>query len=504
MNNKKVSLHFKAKLTSFEKLNENFLKAKCYVVALGKNRNKSYFSKENVDKAYPSLAYVPVVGHLKSDENGNWYLGGHDYKIDISDGFKLKSQCIPFGVAIPSPEPQYEDIVEEDGTIAQYLVCDVVIWIGRYPELASAMYDTETYFNHSMEILYTDSQPLEEDNTYANITEFSFDALCMLGKSDDERFNIEPCFPSASFKPAEFSNSNDEFKLLISEMKNELSLLFEISKDDQGGTKLDEKLKILNKFGKSVTDLNFSIDNISVEELSVKMEELYGEEKAEPVAFSATYKEKRQALVNALDPIIVKDTNGNYLEETYFYVEDFSDEYVFVEKDYWTVNNYECKYGRYSYTFDEVNLTATLTSDFEEMIKVWMTLEEKAKLDEDRANYEIIKTEFASYKDSHSTENSVVNELTSYKAEKEADTIFEKYEDKIGKTSEFAELKSNIANYSVESLEKECIYILGLHAAEIALADNPKGKETLKFSVEGNEPNDSEPYGGLMRKYLNK
>jgi len=138
------------------------------------------------------------------------------------------------------------------------------------------------------------------------------------------------------------------------------------------------------------------------------------------------------------------------------------------------------------------------------MIKVWMTLEEKAKLDEDRANYEIIKTEFASYKDSHSTENSVVNELTSYKAEKEADTIFEKYEDKIGKTSEFAELKSNIANYSVESLEKECIYILGLHAAEIALADNPKGKETLKFSVEGNEPNDSEPYGGLMRKYLNK
>jgi len=504
VNNKKVSLYFKTKLSSFEKLNENFLKGKCYVLALGKNRNKSYFSKDNVNKAYSSLAYVPVVGHLKSDENGNYYLGGHDYRIDISDGFKLKSQCIPFGVAIPSPEPQYEDIIEEDGTIAQYLVCDVVIWIGRYPELASAMYDSETYFNHSMEILYTDSQPLEEDNTYANITEFSFDALCMLGKSDDERFNIEPCFPSASFKPAEFSNSNDEFKLLMSEMKNELSLLFEKGKDNQGGIKLDEKLKILSKFGKSTTDLDFSIEDISVEELSAKMEELFGEKKTEPVAFSATYKEKRQALENALDPIIIRDSDGNYVEETYFYVEDFSDEYVFVERNYWTANNYECKHGRYAYTFDEKTLTVTLIGGFEETVNIRMTVEEKAKWDEEKASYEAIKTDFATYKESHSTENSVVSELMSYKAEKEADTIFEKYEDKIGKTIEFTELKSNIANYSIESLEKECIYILGLHAAEISIPENSKSKDTLKFSVEGNESNDSEPYGGLMKKYLNK
>ena len=80
---------------------------------------------------------------------------------------------------------------------------------------------------------------------------------------------------------------------------------------------MDKKLEILQKFNKTVEDLDFSIEDISVEDLNAKMEELYGEQKVEPVAFSATYRQKRDALNNALDPIIVKDDEGNYLEETY-------------------------------------------------------------------------------------------------------------------------------------------------------------------------------------------
>ena len=56
-----------------------------------------------------------------------------------------------------------------------------------------------------MEILYRNSEPLSDDNSYRNITDFSFDALCLLNKSDDPKFNVEPCFPSSSFVPADFS-----------------------------------------------------------------------------------------------------------------------------------------------------------------------------------------------------------------------------------------------------------------------------------------------------------
>jgi len=500
-----VSLLFKSRLTSFEKLNDNFLKAKCYVLALGKNQNKSYFAKDNVDKAYPTLAYVPVIGHLINDENGNYYLGGHDYKIDIADGFKLKSQCIPFGVAIPSPEPQYEEVVEADGTLSQYLICDVVIWIGRYPELTNAIYDSDTYFNHSMEIMFSKSEPLSEDNSYANIIDFSFDALCMLNKSDDPKFNVKPCFPSAAFKPANYSLDQSEFKLLMEEMKNELKLLFTKSNELQGGTNLNDKLKILEKFGKTVDDLDFSIDDMDIKDLALKMEELFGASKTEPLSFSATYKQKRQALNDALKPIIVKDATGNYIEETYFYVEDFSDEYVFVEKDHWTKDNYECKFGRYSYTFDESALTASLTSNFEEMIKVWLTLDEKSQLDAERAKYTVIEQNFAEYKASHSMTNDEAEKLAAYKSEKEAETIFSKYKDKIGETAEFAELKKHISDYSLDALEKECIYIVGLHASELSFSKEPVTRQSLKFSVgEPDNSNTDEPYGGLVKKHLNK
>ena len=50
--------------------------------------------------------------------------------------------------------------------------------------------------------------------------------------------------------------------------------------------------------------------------------------------FLPTYKQKREALSNTLDSNIVRDANGNIVEETYYYVNDFTDEEVFVEKDY--------------------------------------------------------------------------------------------------------------------------------------------------------------------------
>ncbi len=517
--NEKISLLSNLKFSSFEKINESFLKCKCYVMALGKNVNNSYFSKENVDKAYPTLAYVPVIGHLMVDDNGVCHLGGHDYHLDMND-FKLKSQCVPFGVALPSESPVYEDVAEENGTVSTYLTCEVILWIGRYPELADAFYNDSVFTNQSMEILYSNSTPLKEDPTYTDIIDFSFDALCMLQKSDDDKFNINPCFPSASIVPITYSIDKNEFSSLMNELKEELSLYFsKTNSEEKGGTiNLNKKLEILQKFNKTVNDLDFSIEDMSVEDLSAKMEELFGEKtKAEPVAFSATYKEKRQALQNALDPIIVKDIEGNYVEETYFYIEDFSDEYVFVEKDHWTANDYDCKYGKFSYTFDEATLTATLTSDFEEMVKVWLTLEEKAKLDEERANYETkysdLEKEFSDYKANHSYFNSDFDELKAYKEQKETEeressekTIFGKYEKKIGETNEFFELKKNASKYSIKDLEKECLYIVGLYSFD---SDSEKKNEktsdnSIKFSATHDNGENEDPIEATYKKYLNK
>ena len=512
----KISLLSNLKFSSFEKLNENFLKAKCYVLSLGKNANKSHFSKENVDRAYPSLAYAPVIGHLMVDDNGVYHLGGHDYHLDMND-LKLKSQCVPFGVAVPSESPVYEDVTEENGNVSTYLTCEVILWIGRYPELADAFYSDSVFTNQSMEIFYSNSAPLKDDPTYTDIIDFSFDALCMLQKSDDDKFNVTPCFPSASIVPITYSIDKNEFSSLMGELKEELSLYFSKNNSDEKGGKvnLDEKLEILQKFNKTIEDLDFSIDDMSVEELSAKMEELFGEKepKAEPIAFSATYKEKRQALQNALDPIIVKDAEGNYVEETYFYIEDFSDEYVFVEKDHWTANDYDCKYGRFAYTFDEATRTVTITSEFEEMVKVWLTLDEKAKVDEERANYETkysdLEKEFSDYKAEHSFLDSEFNVLKEYKENKEVeerkcaeDALFADYEETIGETEEFKSLKEKASEFSLDALKKECLCIVGMYSMTNKTKETNK-PDSLKFSLEP-ETSEDEPYGGLMKKYLHK
>ena len=512
----KISLLSNLKFSSFEKLNENFLKAKCYVLSLGKNANKSHFSKENVDRAYPSLAYAPVIGHLMVDDNGVYHLGGHDYHLDMND-LKLKSQCVPFGVAVPSESPVYEDVTEENGNVSTYLTCEVIIWIGRYPELADAFYSDSVFTNQSMEIFYSNSAPLKDDPTYTDIIDFSFDALCMLQKSDDDKFNVTPCFPSASIVPITYSIDKNEFSSLMGELKEELSLYFSKNNSDEKGGKvnLDEKLEILQKFNKTIEDLDFSIDDMSVEDLSAKMEELFGEKepKAEPIAFSATYKEKRQALQNALDPIVVKDAEGNYVEETYFYIEDFSDEYVFVEKDHWTANDYDCKYGRFAYTFDEATRTATISSEFEEMVKVWLTLDEKAKVDEERANYETkysdLEKEFSDYKAEHSFLDSEFNVLKEYKENKEVeerkcaeDALFADYEETIGETEEFKSLKEKASEFSLDALKKECLCIVGMYSMTNKTKETNKS-DSLKFSLEP-ETSEDEPYGGLMKKYLHK
>lgn len=525
MDSEKVSLLSSLKFSSFEKINENFLKAKCYVMATGKNANKSYFEKENIDKAYHTLAYAPVIGHLMVDENGVYHLGGHDYKIDLND-FKLKSQCVPFGVAIPSETPVYEEITESDGKVATYLTCEVILWVGRYPELADAFYSQEVFTGQSMEIFYSKYEPLKEDPTYTNIIDFSFDALCMLHKSDDDKFNVDPCFPSAAIVPITYSIDKTEFSSMMNELKEELSIYFSNNNSDKGGKNLDKKLEILQKFNKTVEDLDFSIDEMSEEELEAKMEELFGEKdpepttdpvvpNSEPVAFSATYNQKRQALRNALDPIVVKDDDGNYVEETYFYVEDFSDEYVYVERDYWSANDYKCTFGRFAYSFDEATVSATLTGEFEEMVKMWLTLEEKENLEKERlekdAKFEALENEFNAYKEEHSFVNSDVEELQSYKANKEVEerqnaenSLFSDYEESIGETEEFKALKEKASEFSLDALKKECLCIVGMYSMTNKPTVKPETKpESIKFSLEKPQ-DDDEPYGGLMRKYLNR
>lgn len=223
MENKYTSLKFKAKVKPVEKINEEFTLCKCYVQGVGKNRNYSYMSKENIIKNSSTLHYAPVVGHLIQKEDGSLYMGGHDWTIDENCNFK--SICVPYGV-VTMDDFDFEE-VDEYGEKVEYMTANVVLWTGRYPELMDAIYSEDIFFNQSMEISVEQYRPYEEDSNYTELLDWTYSALCMLGKADDKDSpeHTEPCFIESKILPYNFSKT--EFADTMSEMKQELAFYFE-------------------------------------------------------------------------------------------------------------------------------------------------------------------------------------------------------------------------------------------------------------------------------------
>ena len=77
----------------------------------------------------------------------------------------------------------------------------------------------------------------------------------------------------------------------------------------------------------------------------------------------ATYNQKR-SIENALTSKVIRDDDGDIIEEIYYWLADFDDEYVYVEK---VIGNGDCdkSYGRFTYSFNEESIEATITSEFE-------------------------------------------------------------------------------------------------------------------------------------------
>ena len=425
MDKKHTSLKFKAKVTPIEKINDEFTLCKCYVQGVGKNRNFSYMSKENIQRCLPTLSYAPVVGHLidKLDEDGNptgeKYMGGHDYYID--DDWNLKSACVPYGV-VKADSFNFETVKEyEDEIETEYLTAEVVLWTGRYPELMDAIYSDDFYFNQSMEINVSEFRPYEEDSNYTELTDFTYSALCLLGKADDKTSpeNTEPCFVESKVIPVQYSLEKEEFSKVMGELKNELAFYF--NKDNTDG-KEDEV-----------------VEN-EKEEVIETVEEV-NEESTEEVVENTT-EETPDAEVN-------EDTNteseNEEVQEDETVVEASVEETVEETVEMSELDSLKAEYEEYKNSHSHTN------EEFDELQKY-----------HDDAEFEKIHAE---------RETMLSDEKYSVLAENEA----------------FAELKKNMDNYSLADLEKEAKVIFADYVSSVGTFSmndsNKKSTSKIRFSM---------------------
>lgn len=345
-------INFNAKVTPIKPLNDEFTLCRCYVMALEKNRNLTYIGKEAAEAALPTLFNVPVIGHLWEDEGGNYHMGGHDMTIeaDKNGEWHFKSACIPFGVVPQQDDIHYEDIAEPNGDTHTYLVADVILWTGRYPELKDAIYAENVYFGQSMEINVADYAPLEEDKNYTNILGYSYSALCLLGKSDDPDYHIEPCFPMASVEPYEFSLDDAKFSALMQNMKDDLAKCFSTEPAPEEPEA----------------------------EPAAEPEEPAADPEPKPVY---SFGEEKLAAIFAALP---EEDDGVWR------VCDFDDEFVYVKHIHRVGDEDVTEYGRQAYTYDSEVGYATLDTSFESVNVAWKNAADVAAEVAHKAEFEAL------------------------------------------------------------------------------------------------------------------
>ena len=461
MENKHTSITFKAKVKPIKPINPEFDLVKIYVQGVGKNRNGSYMSKTNIQKALPTLNYCPVVGHLieYTDNEGNKhrYIGGHDW--EITEDWEIRDLTVPYGVVV---ENSFDwEVINEYGVDVEYLTANAILWTGRYPELKDTLYSEDIWWNQSMEISIPEGKyrPLEEDSNYTELLEWTYSALCLLGKADknstnghtDSREHTEPCFISAKVVPVEFSKS--EFAEAMNEMKEKLSFCLK------------------NQSSTTVTDVTMEVDIDKNNGGSTMAEEIKNE------------------VVDEVTETVVEETLEETVENT---VEDVAEEVVEETTDETTEE-----------IVDETVEEHKEDTPTEEVVE---EATEETVVEESNEDYSVLYSELKEKYDA--LENEVVS-LREYKQTKESeerkcaeDALFADYEETIGETEEFKSLKEKASEFSLDALKKECLCIVGMYSMTNKTKETNKS-DSLKFSLEP-EVSEDEPYGGLMKKYLGK
>lgn len=266
---KRIGLTFQTTFTPLMALNPELTLCECLVHSIGKNRNGTNFSYENVLRALPTLDGIPVIGHVMQKPDGTPYVGGHDEEITSDDNgdIQIKVLTVPYGFVYP----QSAQIVKiaENGEIKNYVKCDVILWTGRYPEIIEAGYNKSIDYWQSMEIEFSNSEPLKEDNEYLDVVDYWYQALCLLGKSDVSDYNTEPCFPSASVK-AYTLTSDETFK---EEFKQFKQMVDKYYKKEPEVKKMEDETKktVTEPTDEQNTDKNFSADLESVYKAKIEL-----------------------------------------------------------------------------------------------------------------------------------------------------------------------------------------------------------------------------------------
>lgn len=497
---------YSSSLSPLCEINSSFDTGVLRIAYTGENRNGSYISKDVFEKCIQTMYNCPVVCNYDRELDD---LGGHDLEI-IRDGdgkLKIVNCTIPVGVVPESSKYFWETVEEDDGSTNEYLCAEVLIWKRQeaYEKIKS-----NGIVAQSMEITIKDGESV--DGVF-NIYDFEFTAFCLLGEDKD------PCFESASLSVFSY----DEFKQSMAEMMNELKESFSLAiPSNEDGNKhplnlskkgdekvLDEKFALVAEYGFDVESLDFSINDLTIDELKDKLDSIAQpiDDKAEESVCFALSQNLREELHRALKSETVERTWGKMPRYCMFdYDHDLMEVYAHDAEDDWKLYSF-----KFAMNGDNVEI------DFESKKRMKFAVVEFDEgeqfipfagifndiVDKATANDTQWSEKYQAVSDTVISMESELGELRQFKTDTvkaardaEREEVFAQFEDLIG-VEEFEALRENCEEFEMEALKEKCFAIRGKNQVFTKIAE----PRTPVFVVDKSSQETDEPYGGLFSKF---
>ena len=500
---------------------ERFKKLKLKICHDGENPNKSSFHVNDIVRAESSIANTPILANTIVDEDNQTVdLGGHDFHIEKhklkDDEYKIIYDELVVGVV---PETNNYQIVECDGR--NYAFADCYIFLGYCNYFEDFMNENKE-ISLSMEILVDNYNYDKVNNTY-NITDFRYKGITFLGNSyGTGMIGAKATQYSEKDKKNLFTLLSDlksEIERYQSSLQEEVDINTFSKKEDLS---LDEKMKLLEQYSLSVESLDFSIDEISIEDLKLKLDEFSNkneeneneshteENTTDNFALNGQFMEE---LIEKLSIEKIESDWGSYSKYSFVdYDGEVTEVYCFDRQD-WKLYGftYSVNGDAISIDFETKKRKKFSIVDFVDGFDNGASFESATKevfdcmITNKNSDFEKLQKEFEAYKSDYSTPNSIVKDLEEFKSERIASEHKEQLENALAEFSdlndidEFKTLCGNAMNYSnIDDLVKDCYAIRGKNI-KVNFANNQSNSVKAPLNSLSFDVND-DGFGGLLCK----
>ena len=535
------------KTNGFFETNESdmpgMLRLKLKVCHTNVNRNGSHISKENMEKAMPTLKYRPILAYIHELKDGTKDFYAHNIEIVENEDGDAEINYIEKQVGCyTADEPWLEYDKEKD---KDYVMAYAVIPEG-YTEAADII-RRKNGTKVSCELVINELSYNAKEK-YLDLTDFYFAGTTLLGVDEDGN-EIGEGMLGARADISDFCHKEPTFNYqdkLIETLEKLNFTLESLNKEknvkDKGGERDMEKFnELLAKYGKTAEEISFDVEGLSDEELEAKFEEEFGNadegvvpdgdntdpsvsdegeganaEGGEPTDGDGA--EGDQTTVE--EDAVVENSNSDpeptseekfsksfaielshddircalynliaqYEEEDndYYYIREVYDNYFYMQS--WRNN----KIYKLGYNVDGENVS--LEGERQEMFELIVTESEKLAIEKMREDYSVLEAkynELKTFKDNY--------DAAQLKAQK--DEIFAKAEyECLAENEDFKKLVKEADNYSIEEIATKADLIFAAHVkttGTFAINAEEKKSKVVGFNFNKKESKKN-PYGNLF------